>query len=285
MLTIFSHKLRRPAMAACLAALCLAAPTFAQNVRTPFGDALTVERGSLNTPLVINQPGVYTLRRDIVVAGGDAVTINVSGVTFDLNGHLVTSLAGHSGRGIVINNVANIVVRNGKIKDFVTNVEVKDAANVTLDHLQIATDGDFRTCASTMQYGINVINARGVVIRDNNITECKIGIRMGGAGAQGNRLFHNTIGGTGDPAHSVAGLVYDGASGDDIYGNHIARFPIAVTLSAGTHGNVFHNNTLAAYTAAWRGFVAVSADGNGGNTATGNFESLIPSTVLPQPER
>lgn len=69
-------------------------------------------------PYIITQPGSYYLTGNITVSTGDAIRIQASGVTLDLNGFQITStLTGSSlGTAISINGAASrITIRNGSI--------------------------------------------------------------------------------------------------------------------------------------------------------------------------
>lgn len=66
--------------------------------------------------VTINQSGSYYLTGNIVVAGGDGISIQSSNVTLDLNGFSVSSSAGPAaGTGITLGSVVNITIRHGNI--------------------------------------------------------------------------------------------------------------------------------------------------------------------------
>ena len=63
----------------------------------------------------ITAPGAYVLTRDISVTGGNAITIQASGVTLDLNGRAVSS-SSSSGNLIQINDGAiDVTILNGRL--------------------------------------------------------------------------------------------------------------------------------------------------------------------------
>jgi hypothetical protein len=75
------------------------------------------------TAVTISASGSYYLTTNITVAGGDAITINTSGVTLDLNGFTIASTApSAAGTGILLGSGArNIKILNGSIQGGVTN--------------------------------------------------------------------------------------------------------------------------------------------------------------------
>jgi hypothetical protein len=71
----------------------------------------------------ISQPGSYYLATNINVTTGNAISINTSGVTLDLNGFTISSTASpNSGFGVLISSgLSDITIRNGHIRGGVTN--------------------------------------------------------------------------------------------------------------------------------------------------------------------
>src|SRR5438477_4118043 len=70
-----------------------------------------------SAPYVINASGSYYLTGNLLVGGGDAIFINGSGVTLDLNGYSISSNASPAqGTAILVNGTASrILIRNGSI--------------------------------------------------------------------------------------------------------------------------------------------------------------------------
>jgi hypothetical protein len=241
--------------------------------------------------LMISRPGVYTLRRDIVVRSGDAITITASGVTLNLNGHSVTTEATATGRGIFVDGGVGVTVRNGKVSGFNTNVAVAEAVNVIVQGVQIIGKG-VAPSGGPSEVGILLLNTRGATVRDNTITSVNLGIFVRGGGSTGNRIFKNVIVGGGTPAHNLLGICYNpapggdanspGPRGDNVYNNHIARFGYAIAISPGSGWNIFNQNTLASFNGGFRELEALTT-GGGTNLGADNREVIIPATVLPAP--
>jgi hypothetical protein len=76
-----------------------------------------------SAPFAISQPGSYYLTTNLTVSTGDAITINVDGVTLDLMGFTISSTAASAtGAGISLNSaLSDITVLNGHIRGGVTN--------------------------------------------------------------------------------------------------------------------------------------------------------------------
>lgn len=74
-------------------------------------------------PYTISASGSYYLTKNLVVATGDAITINASNVTLDLNGFTISSTQSSAGSGAGIslgNSLRNIAIMNGAISSGVT---------------------------------------------------------------------------------------------------------------------------------------------------------------------
>ncbi len=75
-----------------------------------------------SAPYTITTPGSYYLTTNLTVSTGNGITINIDGVTLDLNGFTISSTAPiATGFGISALNRRNITVANGFIKGGVTN--------------------------------------------------------------------------------------------------------------------------------------------------------------------
>jgi hypothetical protein len=76
-----------------------------------------------SAPVTLNAPGSYYLTTNLAVSGGDAITIATNGVTLDLNGFSITSIAPiTTGTGVRLNGgLRNIAILNGHIQGGVTN--------------------------------------------------------------------------------------------------------------------------------------------------------------------
>lgn len=215
-------------------------------------------------PLVINQPGVYVLNRDIRVGSGDAITINASNVTLDLNGRAVSTTSAGTGRGVFVNGGSGVVVKNGKVGSFNINVQADNATNLKVDHLQIVGANlplPNPPGPPPAEIGILLVSVRGAKITNNLITGVGLGIFVRGPISGGNRISENTLVGGPDTSRSLLGMCWNplpgmpgdapGPKGDLVYNNHVAQFMTGISFSAGTTGCIAKENTIVFTSAAF----------------------------------
>jgi len=91
-------------------------------------------------PYTINSGGNYYLTQNLTYSGanGDAIDVNASNVTIDLNGYeLVCSNSNTVTRGIFAGNVSNVSIKNGAIAGFRFGIELipEGGSNVNFGHL------------------------------------------------------------------------------------------------------------------------------------------------------
>jgi nitrous oxidase accessory protein NosD len=214
-------------------------------------------------PLVISRPGVYVLNRDIRVPNGDAITINTSNVTLDLNGRSVSTETAGTGRGIVIasgnGQISGVSVKGGKVGSFAMNVFAENTANLKIDHLQIV-GADLAAQSGPGEIGILLVSTRGAAVTHNLITNVGLGIFIRGSLSGGNRISENTlVGGANTPRplgmcwNPLAGQPSDapGPKGDLVYNNHVSQFNTGISFSTGSIGNIIQENTIAFINAAF----------------------------------
>ncbi len=245
------------------------------------------ELGGRNRTITIDKPGNYLLRNDLEVGSGDGIVINASNVTLDLGGHTVSTEEFATGNGIVINGRRGVEVRNGKVTGFNFNVNVSNSENIGIRNLQIVGNG-LAPAPGPREFGILLLQTRGVNIEKNTISSVNLGIFIRGANATGNRIFENIIVGGATPTSNLLGICYnpaagagtDGPRGDNIYNNHITRFGYAFAISSGSVFNVFNENVSASFFGAFREPEALTMNG-GTNVSEGNIGVVIPATVLP----
>ena len=122
-------------------------------------------------PYVINKEGIYCLRRNLStsISSGDAIEINKSNVTIDLNGYRISGLlAGKLTRtnGIYSNKKRNIKIRNGSIRGFYRAVYLDDDKPFTASRGNLIEDihADRNTFMGFRVFGSNNIVRRNQVI-------------------------------------------------------------------------------------------------------------------------
>lgn len=115
-------------------------------------------------PYIINQPGSYVVVKnlELFTTGTHGITISVSNVTLDLNGHTLIGpgkAAGTSGSGIYVSGICyNIAIRNGTVRDWRdSGIFGSDASNSQFENLR---------CYNNGAYGI--LAATGNLIKENN---------------------------------------------------------------------------------------------------------------------
>lgn len=235
----------------------------------------------------INRPGSYTLPRDLKVINGDGIVITASNVTLDLDGHTVAPKTTGTGMGIVIQNVKNVSVVNGKINRFKVNVAVINSENVSVSGLQI-TGAGLAPNNGPSEIGMMFVNSRASAVYDNRISSVNLGIFVRGGASTGNRIFKNLVVGGADPGNNLLGICYNpaptggdaGPRGDNVYNNHIARFNFAISISEQSLYNIFNDNTLASFTGDFRDTSVLTTNG-GTNVSDGNIGVIIPMETLP----
>lgn len=228
---------------------CLASTAAAEQDEAGGLSKLSASTASRRRPLVIRNPGAYTLTRNLKAGGGVAIEIASNDVTLDLAGHSVVGPGGRQGVAISIANVANVKVTNGQVQNYGIGVRVVNSTNVTISDLQI--DGqDSGGAPPDVEIGVLILDSRGVVARDNVITNTFLGLFVRGDASSGNHLADNLItgGNNGELAicyNPAPGATSGGPSGDLISGNIVSRFRRAVSFSADSVSNVLRGNTLA----------------------------------------
>src|SRR5258708_11817243 len=90
----------------------------------------------INACETVSTPGNYALTKNLT-ASGDCLTLTASNINIDLTGHTISGDG--SGRGIGGNNVRNIVINDGTIKNFATGISLTlssgDIGNNTIHNM------------------------------------------------------------------------------------------------------------------------------------------------------
>lgn len=250
--------------------------------RMPDGRRLVTRPGAF-----INESGSYVLRYDLWANSGDGVVIRASGVTIDMNGFEIGTRSRGAGRGIFIDGVSGVTIKNGRVGGFLTNVMVANATNVVVQNLQIVGT-DLAPSGGPSEIGVQLVNTRASLLKGNTISSVNLGIFVRGGGSTGNRITENNITGGANPAHGLLGICYNpaptggnaGPRGDLIYNNHIARFGYAFAVSEFSIYNIVRDNTFASFIGGIRE-LQFFMGGGGTNVAADNIDVVIPMTTLP----
>ncbi|HEV8628805.1 MAG TPA: NosD domain-containing protein [Thermoanaerobaculia bacterium] len=253
--------IRRLGLACSLALALLPASAAAADPPRPVIAAAT---RILQHATLITKPGLYTLGSDFAVGAGEkAIVVQADDVTIDLGGRTLSGPGGPGTVGIEVDGARNVGIRNGSLVSFGVGVLLQNVVNARLEGLRI--DGeDLGGAPPNIEIGILLIDSRGVVVTDNQITETFLGIFVRGAGSGGNRIAGNTLAGG---EHGQLGICYNpapgasagGPSGDLVYANLVSRFQTGIALSADSRSNVLRENTLATFAT---GVADASAGGN-----------------------
>ena len=96
-------------------------------------------------PYTITAQGVYCLTHNLGTASttGDAIRINASNVTIDLNGYRLSNLAAGAGtnaKGIYAYQRKNITIRNGSIRGFLYGIHLSDTSPYTASSGHLVED-------------------------------------------------------------------------------------------------------------------------------------------------
>jgi hypothetical protein len=187
--------------------------------------------------ITITLSGSYYVTQNLSITGGTCITVAANDVTIDLNGFTVTGGGPTSPYGIYINNVSNVEVRNGTIKNFSSGV--------------YAYNEDIPTQTSSNR----VINVRamgnhnaGIQLDSqyNLIKECTVANNVGygiaanyGSTITNNLAYANQNGiGSGIDCTITNNRVYDNLQNGIIAGG----------VNTVTHNAVYHNNSSGSVT-------------------------------------
>src|ERR1700720_2592719 len=85
----------------------------------------------INACQTLSTPGNYALTKNLT-ASGDCLVLTSNNINIDLAGHTISGDG--SGRGIGGNNVRNIVINDGKIKNFATGISLTLSSCCTGDN-------------------------------------------------------------------------------------------------------------------------------------------------------
>jgi parallel beta-helix repeat protein len=261
---LVASSIRRAAIAAALGAVA-ATLAFAGGAAAANQD---VQCGSVITSNT-------TLRHDLVDCPGDGIVIGASNITLNLNGHTVDGTA--AGQGVQSVGFDDVIVKNGRIKDFVNGVVIQNGssrnhvlgiglqdlgagviasfADHTLLERNVITnvsDGvriDYSDATRVEQNSITSVSVHGVVtagsttgttIAGNSISGGQFGIRLAQSGTSGAFVAGNIVGHS-----SVAGIFVDVSAGNLLIGNTVSLSDLGILVFGGVNTRVEANLTTA----------------------------------------
>ena len=226
-------------------------------------------------PTTITSPGNYRLTEDIDAAQGDGIVITASHVRLWLGEHRLTGPGNKLGRAIVIDNASDVQVVGGRIERFGIGAALVNASRCRVRDLEVRGGDETADPAAgnPPQIGILLINSAQNTILGNQLTRVNLGLFVRGGGSYGNRISGNeAVGGD----HGLLAICYNPAPGGDpagprsdrVTGNLLARFGTGIVASVQSAGNLFANNTIRYFTAAYQ-------DLNGTNVFVNNRTEQI----------
>ena len=139
-------------------------------------------------PYVISTGGSYRLTGNLTVSSSnaDAIEVNASNVTIDLNGFAIAGPGGStSGNGISAATVTDVTVENGTITGFGGSAAIRAGSNSIVRNVHASSNGN------------GIVAGSGSVISDNVVHDNSgSGINCSGSGCaiSGNAAFNNTQG-------------------------------------------------------------------------------------------
>jgi hypothetical protein len=240
---------------------------FAQGQLTPPGapapTMLTLSQVEPRTPItnttsvVISAPGSYYLTGNITVSTNNAITINASGVTLDLNGFTVSSTAPTpNANGILLAaGLSDITILNGHIRGGVTNSGGVYAGSGFGDGINYTSQEPFNVLVSHVT--VAGCENEGIHFGTNSSTavdSCTVQT-VGGEGIAASTVTRSTAyqcGGNGIEANIVS----------DCYGYSTGGDGLVASFSA--------NNCCGVSTGSGAGLAANIANNCYGQSSTGN---------------
>ncbi|MGH1364176.1 MAG: hypothetical protein ACRBF0_11500 [Calditrichia bacterium] len=231
----------------------------------------------IDGPTVITEPGFYRVTKNFSVteAGADAIVIQSDNVFLSLGGHTIKGPGNKDGRGIVLDNVRNVLVANGRLKTFGIGVVMDGTIRSAVKGIKTVGGDEFADPPNGVapQIGIMLINSYRNYILWNTYRKVNLGIFVRGGNSFENRILNNTAR-AGD--NGLLAICYNPAPGGDpagphddvVRGNNLVRFGVGISASAESTNNYFVRNRI-------RFFNDDYVDANGSNVFENNNSRQI----------
>jgi hypothetical protein len=230
--------------------------------------------GRISGPTVITASGVYKVVKDFS-ATSDAIVIQADRVLLDLDDHVITGPGNKAGRGIVLDGVSHVLVKDGTLKTFGVGVVLLNSSQSAVKEVKIRGGDEFANPPAGIapQIGILLVNSHRNLILSNDYDKVNLGIFVRGGGSHDNLILHNSARGGNN---GLLGVCYNPAEGQGPAGptndlvalNLLNRFGTGIQASAGSAQNKFNHNTIFYFNKAWEDF-------NGTNEFRGNRTQQI----------
>lgn len=217
--------------------------------RTPLVDgALGVSVDPTYGTLTISQSGSYYLTSNLNVSGGDGIVVNAQGVSLDLNGFTISSIAAASTGNAVELNSGSVTVYNGHIVSGVTYSAGASGDQFTGTGFQSGVRAISSSHENIHIYNVSVsgVDLYGIIASGSNNTVESCLVRVAGSlGIQSglvSKCRAELCGLTGINAWMVTDSYGESITGDGIYSIG------SVHSSYGrTYGNYFTNSGIRAF--------------------------------------
>ncbi|MGH7493718.1 MAG: NosD domain-containing protein [bacterium] len=228
-----------------------------------------VNATEITGPTVITAPGIYRVKRSFS-ASADGIVIQSDFVILNLADHRITGPGNKTGRGIVLDGVSHVLVRNGDLRTFGTGVALLAASHSVVKNVDVQGGDEFADPPAGVppQVGILLVNSNSNFIVGNEYEGINLGIFVRGGGSHNNFITRNSAEAG---ANGLLGVCYNPASGegdagptnDFVVQNFLSRFGTGIQASSGSANNRFNHNRINYINKPWEDF-------NGTNEFTGN---------------
>jgi hypothetical protein len=201
-------------------------------------------------PTVITAPGVYRVA-DNFSATGDGIVIQSDYVLLNLDERTITGPGNKAGRGIVLDGVQNVVVRNGNLRTFGVGTALLGTSAALVRNVNLRGGDEVANPPAGIppQIGVLLVNSYRNFIVGNKYRDVNLGVFVRGGNSFNNTIVRNTVSAG---ANGLLGICYNPAAGEGDAGpqndfvaqNVLNRFGTGIQMSGGSRENRFTRNTI-----------------------------------------